>query len=158
MDNLWNAVLGKVDGQIRVFWNLKVFIYPSQPSTDPFPCLSVHTTSVGSLAVLDRSRDVDEEKVAPRTCLMRDCLAYDLPACLVRRDWRRDNRCASSRQFRRDERYSLQVIVALFPSEGMVSEKVRTSTNWAREPGYLVRGHFGSNRLVTGTRSDHLVR
>jgi hypothetical protein len=120
VDNLWNAVLGKVDGQIRVFWNLKIFVHPGQPSTDPLPRLIVHAASVGFLAVLDRSRDVDDEVIAARTCLMCNCLTYNLPARLVRCNWRRDDRCASPRELRRDECYSLQVIRALFPRKSMV--------------------------------------
>jgi hypothetical protein len=115
VDDLWNALLGKVDGQIRVFWNLEIFVHPGQPSTDPLPRLSVHAASVGFLAVLDRSRDVDDEVVAARACLMRDCLTYNLPARLVRRNRRRDDCCASPRELRRDECYSLQVIRPLFP-------------------------------------------
>ena len=75
MDNLRNAVLGEVDSQIRIFWNFKIFIHPSQAYEGPVPCLSVHTTPVSSLAVLNRRCHVDEEEIAARTCLMRDYLA-----------------------------------------------------------------------------------
>lgn len=107
MDNLWDIVLGKVDGQIRIFWNLENVVYARQPSDAPLPRLSVHATSVCLLAVFKRGSNVDEEEVASRTCLVRDRLTHELPACLVGRNRRRDNRCASSRELRRDESYSL---------------------------------------------------
>lgn len=68
-------MLGEVDSQIRIFWNFKIFIHPRQASEGPVPRLSVHTTPVSFLAVLDRRRHVDEEEIATRTCLMRDYLA-----------------------------------------------------------------------------------
>ena len=127
MDNLWNAVIGKVDGQIRVFGDFENVVYARQTSNAPLPCLSVHATSVGLLAVFKRGRDVDEEEVASRTCLVRDRLTHEPPACLVGRNRRRDDRCASSREFRRDESYPLQVIVALFSGEGVVLRKSQNS-------------------------------
>jgi hypothetical protein len=75
VDNLRNTVLGEVDSEIRIFWNFKVFVHPRQTFEDPLPRLSVHTTPVGFLAVLNRGRHVDEEEVATRSCLMRDYLA-----------------------------------------------------------------------------------
>jgi hypothetical protein len=75
VDNLRNAVLGEVDSQIRIFWNFKIFVHPRQAFEGPLPRLSVHTTPVGFLAVLNRCRHVDEEEIATGTCLMRDYLA-----------------------------------------------------------------------------------
>jgi hypothetical protein len=75
VDNLWNAVLGEVDSQIRIFWNFEIFVHPRQASEDPLPRLSVHTTPVSFLAVLNRGRHVDEEEIAARTCLVLNCLA-----------------------------------------------------------------------------------
>lgn len=136
MDNLWNAVIGKVDGQIRVFGDFENVVYARQTSNAPLPRLSVHATSVGLLAVFKRGRDVDEEEVASRTCLVRDRLTHEPPACLVGRNRRRDDRCASSREFRRDESYPLQVIVALFSGEGVVLRKSQNSEQSGQsEPG-----------------------
>ena len=120
MDNLWNAVLGKVDGQIRVFGDLENVVDARQPSNLPLPRLGVHAAPVGLLAVLKRGRDVDEEEVTSRTRLVRDRLTHEPPPCLVGRTRRRDDPRTSSRELRRDESYSLQVIVALFSSEGVV--------------------------------------
>jgi hypothetical protein len=120
VDGLWNAVLGKVDGQISVFWDLENVVYARQPSNVPLPRLSVDAASVGLLAVFKRGRNVDEEEVASGTCLVRHRLTHEPPACLVGRHRRRDHRCASPRELRRDESYSLQVIVALFPGERVV--------------------------------------
>jgi hypothetical protein len=103
VDNLRNAVLGEVDSQIRIFWNFEIFIHPGQASEGPVPRLSVHTTPVSFLAVLNRGRHVDEEEIAARSCLMRNCLPYGMPSCFVRRNRCRDNRCASTRELRRDE-------------------------------------------------------
>jgi hypothetical protein len=120
VDNLWDAVIGKVDGQIRVFGDLENVVYARHPSNVPLPRLSVDATSVGLLAMFKRGRHVDEEEVASRTCLVRDRLTHEPPACLVGRNRRRDNRRASSRELSRDEPYSLQVVVALFSRERVV--------------------------------------
>jgi hypothetical protein len=67
-----------------------------------------------------RGRNVDEEEIGSRTCMVRDRLTHEPPACLVGRNRRRDNRCASSRELSRDEPYSLHVVVALFSGERVV--------------------------------------
>jgi hypothetical protein len=120
VDNLWNAVLGEVNSQICIFWNFKIFVHPRQAFEDPLPRLSVHTTPVSFLTVLNRGRRMDEEEIAARSSLIRDCLAYGLPSCVMRRKRCRDDCCASAREFRRDKPYPLQMIVALFPRKSMV--------------------------------------
>ena len=120
MDNFLNAVLGEVDSQICILWNLESLVHPGQSSESPLSRSSVHTTSVGFLAILDWGRDVDEEEVATRTCLVRDCLAYSPSSCIVRGDWCRNNCCASARELRCDKSYSLQVYVALLPRNSMI--------------------------------------
>ncbi len=159
MDNLWNAVLGEVNSQIRIFWNFKIFVHPRQAFEDAFPRLSVHATPVSLLAVLNRGRYVDDEEIATRTCLVRDRLAYGLPSCFVRGNRCSDHRRASACELRSDKPYSLQVIEALFPRKGMVcvkSEPRQIGTRvWL---GYLVRCYGGRNRSTTGTNYVHLVR
>jgi hypothetical protein len=123
VDNLWNAVLGEVDSQIRIFWNFEIFVHPRQAFEGALPPLIIHSTPISFLAIINRGCHMDEEEIAPRTCLMRDSLAYGLPSCIVRRNRCCDHRRAGTRELRRDKPYSLQVIVALFPGKGMVCVK-----------------------------------
>ena len=139
MDDLWNAVLGEVDSQIRIFWNFEIFVHPRQAFEDALSRLSIHSTSISLLAILNRGRHMDEEEIAARTCLMRDSLAYGLPACFVRRNRCCDHRRAGARKLRCDKPYPLQVIVALFPRKGMLYVKSEPRQIGDQGSGYLVR-------------------
>lgn len=139
MDNLWNAVLGEVDSQIRILWNFEIFAHPRQAIEDALPRLRIHSTPISFLAILNRSRHMDEEEIAARTCLVRDSLAYGLPACIVRRNRCCDHRRAGTRELRRDKPYPLQVIVALFPRKDMVYLKSEPRQIGDKGSGYLVR-------------------
>ena len=127
MDNLWNAVLGEVDGQIRIFWNIKIFVHPREAIDDALLRLSVHTTPISFLTILDRDRYVYEEEIVARGCLMRDRLTNGLPSCIVRSNRCRDHRCTRARELSRNKPYPLQMIVALFPRKGMVCVKPEPS-------------------------------
>jgi hypothetical protein len=143
VDNLWNAVLGEVDSQIRIFWNFEIFVHPRQAFEDALPPLSIHSTPISFLAILNRGRHMDEEEIAARTCLMRDNLAYGLPSGIVRRNRCCDHRRAGARELRRDKPYPLQVIVALFPRKGMVCVKSEPRQIGDKGSGYLVRCYGG---------------
>jgi len=158
VDNLWDIELREVDSQIRIFGNFEIFVHPRQAADDPIAGLSIHATPVSSLAVLNRSRDVDEEEVAARTRFVRDCLADCLSACFVRGRGCRDNCCASPRELGRNKRYLLQVIESLFPRKGMICEMSISRQTTQNDLIHLVRAHDESNLLVTETRSVHLVR
>jgi hypothetical protein len=143
VDNLWNAVLGEVDSQIRIFWNFEIFVHPRQAFEDALPPLSIHSTPISFLAILNRGRHMDEEEIAARTCLMRDNLAHGLPSCIVRRNRCCDHRRAGTRELRRDKPYPLQVIVALFPRKGMVCVELEPRQVGDKGSGYLVRCYGG---------------
>jgi hypothetical protein len=98
VDNLWNAVLREVDGQIRIFWNFEIFVHPRQAFEDAVPRLSIHSTPIGFLAILNRGCHMDEEEIAAWTCLIRDNLADGLPSCFVRRNRCCDHRRAGARE------------------------------------------------------------
>ena len=139
MDNLWNAVLGEVDSQIRIFWDFEIFVHPRQAFEDALPCLSIHSTPISLLAILNRGRHMDEEEIAARTCLMRDSLAYGLSARFVRCNRCCDHRRASAGELRGDKPYPLQVIVALSSRKGVVCVKSEPRQIGDEGPGYLVR-------------------
>lgn len=127
MDNLRNAVPRDVNCQVRIFRDLESLVHPNHALDDSIPRLSIHTTPVGSLAIIKRGRNVNKEEVPAGACLMHDCLAYGLASRLVRRNWRCNNCCASARKLRRDKCYSLQVIVAFFPRKDMVCRRSVTT-------------------------------
>jgi hypothetical protein len=139
VDNLWNAVLGEVDSQIRILWDFEIFVHPRKAIDDALPRLRIHSTPISFLAILNRGRHMDEEEIAARTCLVRDSLAYGLPACIVRRNRCCDHRRAGARELRRDKPYPLQVIVALFPRKGMVYLKSEPRRIGDKGSSYLVR-------------------
>ena len=151
MDNLRNAVLGEVDGQIRIFWNFKIFVHPREAIDDALLRLSVHTTPISFPTILDRGRYVYEEEIAARSCLMRDRLTNGLPSCIVRSNRCRDHRCTRARELSRNKPYPLQVFVALFPRKGMacVKSEPRRIRQEIRLPGSLLwRVKSPSNRDV----------
>src|SRR6266404_3627583 len=101
MHDLLNALPGHVDDQIYGCWRLKLFIYTNKTFNDALSCTIVYSAPVGFFAIINRGRDVDQEKVTTRTTLVRDRVAYNLPPCLMRRSGRYNDRRASSCEFRR---------------------------------------------------------
>lgn len=132
-------MLGEVDSQIRILWDFEIFVHPRKAIDDALPRLRIHSTPISFLAILNRGRHMDEEEIAARTCLVRDSLAYGLPACIVRRNRCCDHRRAGARELRRDKPYPLQVIVALFPRKGMVYLKSEPRRIGDKGSSYLVR-------------------
>jgi hypothetical protein len=70
VDNLRNAVPGDVDSQIRIFRDFEILVHSNHARDDSSPRFSIHTTSVGSLAIINRGRNVNKEKVSAGACLM----------------------------------------------------------------------------------------
>lgn len=113
MNNLWNALLSRVDGEVCALRNLVLLGDARKVRELAAPRLGVHAPAVGLFAVLQRCRNVDEEKVA-RAAVLRDDISSCVAPTLMRCCWGSDDSRAGARELRGYPGDALQLGVAIF--------------------------------------------
>ena len=117
VDDLRNSLFRHIDGQVGIVRVLIDVVDTSEAldltSTGP----SIETLAVGGLAVLERSRDVDEEEVATSTTALEHMLLGSLSRAFVRSSGSGDDSCTSTSKLTSDVSDSLDVLVSVFSGE-----------------------------------------
>ena len=117
VDDLRNGLPSHIDGQVGILRVLVDVVDTGEAldltSTGP----SIETLAVGSLTVLERGRDVDEEEVSTSTTALEHMLLGSLARAFMRSNGSCDDSCASAGEFTSDVGDSLDVLVSVFSGE-----------------------------------------
>jgi hypothetical protein len=118
-DDFRDALLGKVDDQVRALWSLVLDVDTCNTLVLAGARLSVHTTAVMCLAVLEGRGDVDGEEVATGAGGVENSALDGVPGGLFGGDGGSDDSGTGPSEFRSDESKTLEVLGALFRFGGV---------------------------------------
>ena len=102
MYNFRHALSGHVNSQVWPLRGLVIVVHTGEALDLPSPGFGVRALAVRALAVFERSRNVDQEKVTPGTTVLYDCVSGCIARIIVWGNRCRNDSCSRTGQFRRN--------------------------------------------------------